>query len=345
MRGSRRRQAPGWPVAVAALAAMAMAAAWGAETSSEVPGDDGVGLGPMRITSQSPGQSLRLGLVPHTPSDLPAGDWELSLDSTWVNVWADAEHYHLDYETDTTELVVAYGLAPDWRIEAAVSTRITFGGRLDGFIQDFHHALGISQGGRDQVPRNGTLVHVDATGVQPALDLGPSDLQGQRESRARASLERSLLAGDGWVPRLSASVTAQVPLEADRSYQGGSLDVGADLAAAMNFGDVVAYLTVAYTRFGSDHSNGLKLYRSNWSGFAALEYRLTRSWSAIVQYLVSQGTAPDYYVFSKASHEVTFGTKVLLGRSTEIHFAIIENIIFYDNSPDFGLHLALSQRF
>src|SRR5688572_12610866 len=51
-----------------------------------------LGLGPLRISSQSPGQSLRLGLVPHTPADLATGEWKLYVGSSWVNVWADEEH-------------------------------------------------------------------------------------------------------------------------------------------------------------------------------------------------------------------------------------------------------------
>jgi hypothetical protein len=328
------------------MPALAIMAAALARAAAAEPGEgDDLGLGPLRIASQSPGQSLRLGLVPHTPTGLEPGGWEVYLGNTWVNVWADAEHYHLDYETDTTELAVAYGLAPGWRVEVAVDTRFTGGGYLDGLIEGFHRAFGLSQSGRDEVPKSQTLVHVDATGAQPALDLGPADLQGERESHARVSLERSLLDGAGWLPRLSVSATAQAPLGPERSYQGGSLDVGADLAAAMALGDVVAYGTVAYTRFGSDRSSGIHLYRSNWSAFAALEYRLSRGWSVLLQYLVSQGTAPDFYVFSKSSHELTFGTKLLLASDTEVHLAFIENIIVYDNSPDFGIHLALSQRF
>jgi hypothetical protein len=339
------RQALTVAIFVVALADLATAPASDVEPQPTHGQDDDIGLGPLRIASQSPGQSLRLGLVPHTPSDLRPGEWEVSLASTWVNVWADGDHYHLDYETDTTALVVAHGVAPGWRMEAEVNTRVTGGGRLDSFIQDFHDAFGLSQNGRDQVPRNRASIHIDATAQQPALDLGPADLQGSRESRLRTSLERSLLDGSGWLPRLSLSATAQVPLESEGSYQGGSVDVGGDLAAAFSFGELVAYLTVAYTRFGSDRSSGVRLYRSNWSGLAALEYRLTRHWSALAQYLVSQGTAPDYHVFSKASHEVTFGTKVLFSSGTEVHFALIENIIIFDNSPDFGIHLGLSQRF
>ena len=53
----------------------------------------------------------------------------------------------------------------------------------------------------------------------------------------------------------------------------------------------------------------------------------------------------DFSSFSELSHEVTVGWKweIILGQILEV--GLIENIITFDNSPDFGFHVGYSWRF
>lgn len=303
-----------------------------------------IGLGPLRLTSQSPGQSLRLGLVPHTPADLAAGEWKFYVGSSWVNVWANETHVFLDYESLTSEAVLAYGLNDAWAFEASVVSRVTFGGRMDGFIQGFHDVFGIDQNGRDTVPLNDTSIRIDPTSTQPGLVLGSDELQGNRLVFLRGAMMWTLSHGhDGW-PATALACTVQAPVGERRGYSGGLLDVSLDLSLAKSLGDWVGYASVAWTRFAADEVYGIHLHRSNWAGLGAIEYRISPEWSLVGQYLLSQGVAPDLYVFSKPSHEVTFGTQVRVGRHTTLQLGLIENVFIFDNSPDFGVHFALEMR-
>ena len=303
-----------------------------------------VGLGPLRLGSQSPGQSLRLGLVPRTPSNLPAGAVEIYTGGTWVNVWADKDAYHLDYEALSSEVSLTYGLSRDWQLEGGIITRTTFGGHLDAFIQGFHQALGMGQGGREEYPHDTTAIHIDPSGSQPGVDLGAADLQGPTTTHGRLTVQRTLVHGGEWHPALALALTAQVPLDNQVRYGGNIADVAADLAVAQRLDRWYGYVTGTYARFGSNRINGVHLHRSNVSGLAAMECRLTPGWSLTLQYLVSQGIAPDYYVFSKASHELTAGTKVVISHQLTLDFGLIENLVIFANSPDFGLHLAVVPR-
>ena len=69
-----------------------------------------VGYGPLSVRSQSAFQSLRLGILPRTPSTLARGQHQLRLGATWANQWANDDssfdpendeygRYLLDYES------------------------------------------------------------------------------------------------------------------------------------------------------------------------------------------------------------------------------------------------------
>jgi hypothetical protein len=49
--------------------------------------------------------------------------------------------------------------------------------------------------------------------------------------------------------------------------------------------------------------------------------------------------------FSEFSHEVVVGWKWELGQAGVLEIGLLENIVTFDNSPDFGVHAAFTQRF
>jgi hypothetical protein len=313
-------------------------------TEPPPPASQALGLGPLRLCSQSPGQSLRLGLVPHTPADLSVGEWKYLASASWVNVWANEEDVALDYEALTSEALMAYGVSDAWAVELGATSRVTFGGRMDGLIQGFHDVFGLSQDGRDEVPLNQTDIRIEPNAHQPGLVLDGSDLDGNWQFFLRGALIYTFAHGrDGW-PAASLACTLQAPIASRRGYEGGLVDVSLDLSLAQTIGDVVLYGSAAWTRFGADELYGLHLHRSNWAGLGAIEWRVTSDWSLVVQYLLSQGVAPDLYAFSKPSHELAMGTQVRVGRHTILQLGFIENVFIFDNSPDFGIHLALEMR-
>jgi hypothetical protein len=338
---SANRMGSAWLVSTA-LAACAAAA----EPSGEFqPLESQLGLGPLQLVSQSPGQSLRLGLVPHTPAELSTGDWRVHVGSTWVNVWSQGRGYELDYEALASEVLVAHGIDDSFAIEVGAISRVTFGGAMDGFIQGFHDLLGMDQNGRDEVEDNRNIIRIDPTGTQQGVLLSNAELRENRRVFVRvAGLYTISRGGNGW-PAISLSGTLQAPIDSSRSYTGGLLDVSLDLSIAKALGNWVGYASVAWTRFGADNVYGINLHRSNWAGLGAVEYRMNPDWSLLLQYLVSQGVAPDLYAFSKPSHEVVMGTQVRIGKRTTFQLGLIENVFIFDNSPDFGVHLAVEMRF
>ena len=74
-----------------------------------------------------------------------------------------------------------------------------------------------------------------------------------------------------------------------------------------------------------------------------LEYQYTPSLSLIAQYLGSSPVAKDYFAFSGPTHEVSVGFKWHIMRYTTVEFALVENILIFDNNADIGVHLCFGR--
>ena len=65
----------------------------------------------------------------------------------------------------------------------------------------------------------------------------------------------------------------------------------------------------------------------------------------VLQYLSSQGVAKDLGVFSDTSNEIVLGWKWEVWEAGVLEIGLLENVVSFDNSPDFGVHVAFTQRF
>jgi hypothetical protein len=199
------------------------------------------------MRSQSPFQSLRLGIVPRTPSTLGRGEHQVRFDATWANTWA------VDDNTFDPE-----------------------NGSLGLYLLDY-----------------------ESLDLNLAYDYGISD----------------------------------------------TVDVALSASAARRFGSFYVYLTVGYAWYGSDAVAGLELDSNQTTVLAAGEWRFKPTMSLMFQYLGTEGVATDLGVFSDVSHEVVLGWKWEVRPNGVLEIGFIENIIEFDNSPDFGVHAGWTQRF
>jgi hypothetical protein len=304
------------------------------------------GYGPLSLRSASPFQFLRLALLPEGPDTLDAGQWELRQTYTWANLWAfERDRYVIDAEILRSTISLRYGLTKRWQVGVELPALWRDGGFADSSIEDFHHTFGMGQGHRDEFPRNEFQVEVHAKdGGVFSLN---SDDAGMGFQDAVLSSRVSITSGTARCPALSAAVHVKLPTGDNRELFGSEgVDWGISLSMSKRVGDFFAYLSVGYVYSNSDHLNGvIDLRRSQWTGLAALEYKPFKKTSFILQYLCNTGPAQNLYEFSKTTHELTFGIQWGIGKSTLIQIGVLENIFFYDNSPDIGLHLGTCLRF
>jgi hypothetical protein len=110
-------------------------------------------------------------------------------------------------------------------------------------------------------------------------------------------------------------------------------------------GDFYLYGSLGFGYFGSEHQAGIRYRPTQLSALGAAEWRFDTSLSLILQYLVTQGVVDSLGPFSTNSHEITLGWKGELTDRVVFEFGLIENLINFSNSPDFGLHAGVMFRF
>ncbi len=331
--------------------------AWGAETSSPLLLDKQltpvlsrfcggeVGYGPLRLESQSPFQSLRLQLRPMAPTYQVPGTWEVGATMSLANVWANSPgNYLIDYESLNTTLFAAYGINQALRIEIGLEERRVFGGIMDSFITDFHDFFGLDQDGRDSTPFG--LVQIEILDNKGNSLLSYNQGSGVYSRSITAYLEHRLTCGSTKLPALSYAVSLRYDTEGqhmlDRDFP---FDLGLSLSAAKKIGPLNAYLSAGLFWYGSTKIQKIDLKRTQTALMTGLEWRYTATQSLLFQCLVTEGSAKNLGPFSDASYEVTLGWKWAVIPSGVLEVGLIENIIIWDNSPDFGVHSGFSYRF
>jgi hypothetical protein len=214
---------------------------------------------------------------------------------------------------------------------------------MDGFIQGFHDLFGIDQNGRDTVPKGDFSFDIDPSATQAGVSLTGSD-RGIYAAGALATLQHNVTCGTDTLPAFSYAFTLRYELYSDDLEGGTPFDLGASVAISKRYADIYLYGTLGYTVFGREKFRGIVLRNTQYSLLAAIEWRAFAAASLTLQYLLTEGLADDLGDLSNPSNEITLGVKWEFLTGTVLEFGLIENVITFGNSPDFGLHLGISTR-
>lgn len=302
------------------------------------------GYGPLRLGSQSPSQSVRYGIDPRTPSTLAESEWEVHLTESWSNtfVYDQEKSLLLDYEMLDTRLSVAYGLTPALSLEFEWENRAIFGGVMDRFINAFHRTFGLTDAGRHNFPRNLVQIQVPDNKGNPAIDLDSSF----SSNSLLLTSEYTWTHGSETWPALATAISLRANLDNNLGISGRlPVEPQLSISGSKSVWELYFYASLAFGYFGTEHIEGIEFRSTQWSGVLATEWQFTSNMSLILQYLWSKGVAKDLGDFSQSSNEITLGWKWELARKTVFEFGLIENIINFNNSPDFGVHAGLTFRF
>jgi hypothetical protein len=303
---------------------------------------ENVGYGPLQLASQSPMQSFRLGIPGSMPSSLAQGGWEVRETTAWSKIWGQTDQYLLDYESVSTTHALAYGVTDDLQVELGVVEVARFGGSLDGFVRGFHKTFGIAQDGRDQFPIG--AYHFEVRGRNGAAVAVPEDRTNSSTEYLYFSVHRTLTAGSDFFPALSVSLSVKGDLRESRDVSGSGIEGAGSISLAKKLGDFYAYVSIGMGEFGSEEFHGLGMRPRGMSVLAAVEWTVTDNASIVFQQLRSEGALRGYGHLSAASTEISLGIKVEAAAGVVFELGVIENIIVFDNSPDFGLHFGLTLR-
>ena len=304
-----------------------------------------VGYGPLNLPSQAPGQILRLGLKPRTPSTLAKGQYSVRWTESVANIFAfEKDDFRLDYLTLNTTLSVAYGVSDTVLIEVELSDVTRTNSSLDSIVDGFHSAFGLDDSGRDDFPKGDNIIDLE---LKNGVEIEDTRSGSEAHSIALA-VQHNLTCGTEKWPAVAYA------LDVRYHGNGGNADLegdfpfsfGGSVAMSRRFKeDFYVYLGLGYVWHGLDQARGLPLADEQWSSLLALEWRYAPDRAWVIQYLLSEGVAVDRAPFDKSSNEIDIGWKCELSEGTVLELGLIENVIEVDNSPDFGFHFGIEFRF
>ena len=313
--------------------------------SSEENFDYNYGLGILQLRSQSPAQSLRLTMPSIIPGAFKPGILGVHFGTTWTNVWVDSSEVSLDYEMLDTHVAVSYGINKRIGLCVAFDQRNYFGGAMDNFIQGFHDFFGIDQNGRDKIDRNlSRIIRYDDQGNI----IFETDNLNYLENNGISLISQYVLShGTTNWPAIGVSGVLRYGVNTASSEDNHEpLDWSIGIGLSKRWADTwYTYSHLGYTSYGQTEMFGLEFKDDAISFMLAFAWQWKPYFSILFQYLFSEGVVKDFGSLSDPSHEMDLGFKWQLSSGSIVEFALIENVITFDNSPDFNLHLALSHPF
>jgi hypothetical protein len=338
-------------VAFAAAALCLMASAAPAQEKQEEPDqpsvwsrDENIGLGLFGSVSMSPIPSFRTGMGPRLPSTLQAGEVDLRINEDWARVLSVKNEWLLDYDVLRSNLGLSIGLMDRLRLDLDYETGTRTTGYLDTFIIGFHRTFNLSIGNRRQYANHPQRIEIHPRDGSTPVVLDEHDQQPYQQSLI-VGTQYTLLEGDDYIPFLAASLSLRRLLAPGDLSVGSPIDVGGSLSMAKALGPLNLYLGASVAWFGNEELSGLPLRPLMWSGILGLELRCFDWMSITGQYLITSGGVDSLGDLSRPSHEITAGFKWDLGGGALLEFAILENVVNFFNSPDFGVHLGFAVRF
>lgn len=309
----------------------------------------------------------RLDMRPTDMGEPPPGRWTIELQAAYQNTFAmsddaleylkgrnagriplrpeDAQallaaphdSYYVDAEVGVLDIILQRRLSRQFAAIIEVPY-IHYGqGQLDTFIEDFHDAAGLSQMGRDLVAhdRFQIVYHLADTRVQ-MLDRQVTDGFGD----PIVSMRYMPALSGRW--QFAVEAAAKLPLAGERTLLStGETDFGLQTSIRRRFGRATlqASATLVYYSGGFESPTDDLIPTLIVAG----SYAATPATSIIVQTYASRsavrGTTVDE--LSNNKYQISLGLQSSV-RNWTWTFAITENVVNYNNTPDVGFQFGLS---
>jgi len=316
-------------------------------TSLLFPQEAENGRGFFTLRSQSPVQQLRVGIQHHPPWTLAEGQGAFHIQHTWKNMWLyKTSSFLIDGEIHETVFRGAYGFTPRFELSTEVPVRFLTGGHLDALIEGFHDTFGYVQAGRDKYLRNQFAVQIYDSVSGTSFSLDDSEI-GWQLGNIILSASYDLIQDKN--PRVASAISGnlKLPTASTRHLFGSqSFDFGLSLGLGYTLSPMHIYYNGGIIYYGDSDILGIELRQWHFSTLIGFEYRKPdANYSWILQGLVESGVAKDYEEFTKRTSELVLGYKYYHKSGWVFGVGILENIFYYDNSPDVALHLELTRFF
>lgn len=293
--------------------------------------------GPLLSYVQSPMHSTR-----HTPTlrsgfPIDDGDIELFASFTAASIWANSDHYHLDYYQNQLHTGLRWQVNSEWQFELNYRWLYAGNNHLDSLIIDFHDFFSIDQAGRDQKNKHEFDIYAPQHGVNI------SDFSGDTLTSAF-----TLYSQYQFINTPSHGLSLGIALYKNNVnngiFEGESFEQSAQLNYSYAFTDQSLYSSIAIThQYDYERKNDFPHKSTLLAFMAGYRLELLTNHELHLEYRLYEGAENGPTEFSEPANEILFGYRYKLPFGA-VELSIIENIINMDNSTDVGFQIAYRHR-
>ncbi|MFV0276436.1 MAG: DUF3187 family protein [Parahaliea sp.] len=273
------------------------------------------------------------------------GSWSVDLHtivaSHYVRDSRVAERLKLDGETHRLALELRYAFARDWELQLELPWVAQDSGFLDSTIDNWHDLWGMSDNGRDEVPRDLLDYRYRASGARFALGDEGSGL-----GDLSLALQRSVYRGEGLELALALGYKFGTGDAGDFTGSGeGDVYLALRLSGAeLGTLPLSWHAQAGYLRAGQVEMLGSRQQRDLWFAGASLAWRVTPGWSLIGQF--DAHAAPldsDLDALGSTAMILSGGLRWHVSPDWAVDLAVIEDVAV-ETAPDVIFQLDLRYR-
>jgi len=265
--------------------------------------------------------------MPHTVGE--RGSWSIDADLFWGSTAliqnSGAESLVVDAETREARFTLQRTITDRFALQLQLPYRYTGGGNLDGFIDSWHDAFGMSEGARAALPSDQIDIFYSRA--------GSSQLDMTAAADGLADIQAAL--GYQINPSMTAWLNVKLPTgDADKLTGSGATDVSLLLAAQHRIGDRWSVFGQgAVTWLGDGELLPARQRSIVWSGLAGMSLRAWRGLSLTAQVDAHTAAFDSNLDFLNEALVLTVGGDYLFASGWRLDLGVSEDIAV-EHSPD-----------
>ena len=304
----------------------------------------GADVGPLQATNRLPLHLLFLKPRPvpvHGPSQ---GELELAVTVEYSNTFFDRRNDRwdvlMDMEMTVAEVSLVFSPASRTALRLDLPLVSMGSGFLDGFLENYHDALGVSNYGREKRPKNEYAFQVTKDGL-PWVQGEPGTLE---LADMVATFQYNLVKPRGDL-KMSGSLLLSLKMptgDPDRGLGSGAFDIGISMPMRWSVEPWSIFLMPGAAFIGDPQTRGARVSTRNTIalfGGVAYDYNSRTTWLVQLNYYTSPIEETGLDALDDGTLGLDIGFHYLLAKECILEFAFGEDLT--RALPDFNLRLGL----
>jgi hypothetical protein len=153
----------------------------------------------------------------------------------------------------------------------------------------------------------------------------------------------TLTRGGRYLPGITAGALATLPTGDEANLLGSGTPVfvlSVLLTKQLATSPWLLFLGSSVSYSDSREMYGIRTRQTQFALMGGIEYRFNDRFSIIAQNLALSPIAHDFDEFSDPSSELNLGVRIRDLWGGDLDFSLQENLFYFNNSPDMGIHLS-----